>query len=37
MAAPSNLVRAVAALPLGAAVAWVVIDAAREARLGTVA
>jgi uncharacterized membrane protein len=29
MAAPSNLTRAVAALPLGAAVAWVVVDAAR--------
>jgi len=29
MAAPSNLARAVAALPLGAAVAWLVVDAAR--------
>jgi hypothetical protein len=29
MAAPSNLVRAVAALPPGAVVAWIVIDAAR--------
>jgi uncharacterized membrane protein len=32
VAAPWNAVRAVAALPLGTAVAWVVVDAARGAR-----